>query len=125
METPQAFLERYARNTDAHDLGATLGMVADDAIYLFSDGAAHVGKPAIAKVLTANFAAIVDETYRIRDVRWLLSTADAAACVYIFDWSGLVAGKLASGHGRGTSVLHRTADGWRVVHEHLSRGGLD
>ena len=70
IEDPAEFMRRYAENTDAHRLEATLAMIADDAIYLFSDGSSHVGKPAIAEVLEKNFAAIVGETYRIGDMRW-------------------------------------------------------
>jgi len=123
-EGPDAFMRRYAETTDAHRLDATLAMIADDAMYLFSDGTAHIGKAAIADVLARNFAAIADEMYRIGDVRWLLRTGDAAACVYVFEWLGVVDGKAASGRGRGTSVLRRDRDSWLVVHEHLSKGGL-
>jgi ketosteroid isomerase-like protein len=125
MEDPAAFMRRYAEATDGHRLEATLAMIADDAVYLFSDGTAHIGKAAIADVLARNFEAIGDETYRIRDVRWLLNTDDAAACVYVFAWSGLIDGKPATGSGRGTSVLRRDGESWLVVHEHLSKGGLD
>ena len=34
IEDPAAFMRRYAENTDAHRLEATLAMIADDAIYL-------------------------------------------------------------------------------------------
>jgi ketosteroid isomerase-like protein len=124
IEDPAEFMRRYAENTDAHRLEATLMMIADDAVYLFSDGTSHIGKAAIADVLATNFAAIGDETYRIRDVRWLLSTDAAAACVYVFEWSGVIEGQMASGGGRGTSVLRRHGDSWLVLHEHLSKGGL-
>jgi len=125
IEEPAEFMRRYAENTDAHRLGATLAMIADDAVYLFSDGSSHIGKVAIADVLAKNFAAIAEETYRIRDIRWLLDGGGAATCVYLFEWSGIVEGKPASGSGRGTSVLRRDGESWLVVHEHLSRGGLD
>jgi ketosteroid isomerase-like protein len=123
-EDPAEFMRRYAENTDAHRLEATLAMIADDAVYLFSDGTSHVGKAVIADVLAKNFAAITDETYRIGDLRWLLRTSDAATCVYVFDWSGVIDGKPAAGGGRGTSVLRRDGESWLVVHEHLSKGGL-
>ena len=125
IEDPAAFMRRYAENTDAHRLEAAVAMIADDAIYLFSDGSSHVGRAAIAEVLAKNFAAITDETYRIRDIRWLVEGNDAATCVYLFEWSGIVEGKPATGSGRGTSVLRRDGQGWLVVHEHLSHGGLD
>lgn len=124
-EDPAEFMQRYTENTDAHRLEATLAMIADDAVYLFSDGTSHVGKAAIADVLAKNFAAIAEETYRIRDVRWLARSTEVATCVYVFEWSGVIEGRPASGGGRGTSVLCGEGESWLVVHEHLSRGGLD
>lgn len=41
---------------------------------------------------------------------------------YDCSWSGVINGEPASGSGRGTTVLQRSQDGWKVVHEHLSRG---
>jgi ketosteroid isomerase-like protein len=124
IEEPAEFMRRYAENTDAHRLEATLAMIADDAVYLFSDETSHVGKAAVAGVLAKNFAAITDERYRIGDVRWLLRTNDAAMCVYVFEWSGVIDGKPTAGGGRGTSVIRRDGERWLVVHEHLSKGGL-
>lgn len=117
-------MRAYEAATNAHDLDATLELIAGDAVYLFSDQSSHIGKEAIAKALQANFDAIKNETYRIGEPRWLAASEEVAACVYEFSWSGEIEGKPASGSGRGTSVL-RCVDGkWRVSHEHLSRGGL-
>ncbi len=117
-------MRAYEAATNAHDLEGTIALIADDAVYLFSDQSSHFGKDAIRTVLQANFAAISNETYRISDLRWLAESGDVAVCVYAFDWSGEIAGKPASGSGRGTSVLRRVKGSWRVAHEHLSRGNL-
>lgn len=122
--SPTEFMRAYEAATNAHDLAGTLGLIADDAIYLFSDQSSHVGKEAIGKALEANFNSISNETYRIQDIRWLAASQEIAACVYRFEWSGEIDGKPASGSGRGTTVLRRTDGNWRVAHEHLSRGGL-
>ena len=122
--SPADFMRQYEARTDAHDLEGTLALIDAEAVYLFSDGSSHIGKEAIAEVLASNFANIVDETYRIADLRWLASTADLAACVYTFHWAGTIDGRPASGNGRGTSLLRRDGESWLVVHEHLSKGGL-
>jgi ketosteroid isomerase-like protein len=122
--TPQQFMQLYERRTNAHDLDGTLALIADDAIYLFSDGSSYVGKAAIAEILKHNFAAIRDETYSLHEHHWLVMADDAAACAYVFRWVGEIDGKPASGDGRGTSVIKRAGERWLVVHEHLSKGGL-
>ena len=103
--SPSDFMNEYEAVTNAHALDALLELIADDAIYLFSNQTAHVGKPAIRRAIQANF--------------------EAAACVYEFEWSGTVNGVLVSGQGRGTTVIRRTDGQWKVAHEHLSSGGLD
>lgn len=99
-------------------------MIDDDAIYLFSDESVHVGRQAVERVLRRNFDLIQDESYSIDNLRWLASSDEVAACVYDFSWSGTIKGQEASGSGRGTSVIRRLGNEWKVVHEHLSRGSF-
>jgi len=122
--SPDAFMRTYEAATAAHELEATLALIADDAVYLFSNESSHVGKPAIREALHTNFAAIKAEDYRLEGLRWLATSDDVAACVYEFVWSGEINGEPASGRGRGTSVIRRVQGEWRVAHEHLSRGRL-
>jgi ketosteroid isomerase-like protein len=121
-QTADEFMLAYERATNSHDVEATLSLIDEDAVYLFSDESVHVGKGAIGKVLTRNFDLIEDESYSIQNVKWLADSGDVAACVYDYSWSGVINGELASGCGRGTTILRRNDDGWKVVHEHLSRG---
>lgn len=120
--TPTDFLRLYETSTAKGGVELTLGLIADEAVYWFSDGSVHVGKPAIERVLRRNHDLILNETYRISDVVWLAETDDVAACTYRFDWSGQIHGTPASGSGRGTCVLARKSGQWKVVHEHLSKG---
>ena len=122
--SPADFMRIYESAANAHDLDAMLNLIADDAVFLFSDGSAHIGKDAIRKATRANFNTIQDEIYRISNLTWLGDSETVAVCVYAFEWSGTIAGKPAGGAGRGTSVLKRVRGEWRVVHEHLSRGGI-
>ena len=45
--TPDAFMQAYEQATRAHDLDALMALVADDAVYLFSNASSHVGAAAI------------------------------------------------------------------------------
>jgi ketosteroid isomerase-like protein len=120
--TPADLKTELIRRMRAKDLRGTLDLIADDAVYFWSDGSAMFGKDAIAEGLKANFAGIENDTYDISDVTWLIASADAAACVFMFTWTGDIDGRPASGRGRGASVLRRTEAGWQVVHENLSSG---
>ncbi len=120
--TPTEFLREYETSGRTGGVEHTLRLIDDKAIYWFSDGTAHVGKDAVERAIRRNFELIKDETYRISDVVWVAQSPDFAACVYRFDWSGILGGSPASGSGRGTAVLARNGDSWVVVHEHLSKG---
>jgi ketosteroid isomerase-like protein len=121
-QSASEFMVAYERATNSHDAEATLSLVDDKAVYLFSDESVHVGKSAIEKVLRRNFDLIKDESYSIDNLTWLVNSGEMAACVYDFSWSGTIEGEPASGYGRGTTVLMHAQDGWKVIHEHLSRG---
>jgi ketosteroid isomerase-like protein len=122
--SPTEFMCAYEAATNAHDLEATLNMIADDAIFLFSNQTSHIGKDAIRKAIQANFNVIKGERYRTSNLTWLVSSEDVAACVYEFDWVGEINGKPAFGDGRGTTVIRRALGNWQIAHEHLSRGRL-
>ena len=120
--TAAEFMQEYQTSSRVHGLEHTLSLIDDNAIYWFSDGTSHVGKPAIERAIRSNLEAIKDEEYRISQIVWVAQSADLAACTYRFDWSGIVHGVQAWGSGRGTSVLARRGESWLVVHEHLSKG---
>ena len=121
-QTPDQFMQAYEHATANHDLASTLERIDDDAIYLFSNESVHIGKPAVEWVLRHNFEVIKAESYSISNLTWMAQSDDVAACVYDYAWSGTIDGEKMSGFGRGTCVLKRSGDEWRIVHEHLSRG---
>lgn len=120
--TPAEYKRELIRRMRDKDLDGTLELIADDAVYFWSDGSAMFGKPAIAEGLRRNFDGIEDDTYDVFDVTWLAESDDVAACVFRFEWTGEIDGSHASGSGRGASVLRRIDGTWRTVHEHLSSG---
>ena len=95
-ETPDDLMAAYERATAAHDLPATLAMIDDEAVYLFSDESSHVGKAAVERVLRHNFKLIEGESYSIDNLTWLARSDDVAACVYDYRWSGRIGGREAS-----------------------------
>jgi ketosteroid isomerase-like protein len=107
---------------NAKDLDGAMALIADEAVYFWSNGSAMFGKAAIAEAMAANFAGTANDTYETLDVIWLVETDEVAACVFAFRWSGVIDGQPASGRGRGASVLRRIDGQWRTVHENLSQG---
>ena len=120
--TPEEYNQELYRRMDAKDLDGTLGLIADDAVYFWSNGSSMFGKAAIAEGLKRNFDVIQNDTYETLDVTWIVKSDDLAACVYQFRWTGEIEGKAVAGGGRGSSVLRRVHGQWRTVHEHLSAG---
>ena len=114
----QSFLQQYELALDMHTWEAVAAFIDDDACFVFSDGT-FTGKAEIEKAIRKTFALILDETYRILDVRWVYVHDDCALCTYTFHWSGVIDDKQCEGRGRGTTLLIKTEFGWKVKHEHL------
>lgn len=120
--TPARTKREMVRRMLAKDLVATMELIADDAVYFWSNGSAMFGKPAIEAAMKANFDSLVGDTYEVDEVTWVAETDDVAACVFRFRWSAIVDGQPVAGGGRGASVLKRVDGQWRIAHEHLSQG---
>lgn len=119
VEDLQAFMKKYEDATNSHDFDNVAKMLAENAIYLFSDGT-YRGMSELREVFEQTWAKIPDEVYRIHDVEWIACTAEAAACIYQYQWQGTYQGKQAEGGGRGTNVLVKKEGNWLICHEHLS-----
>ena len=121
--SPAETKREVVRRMGAKDLEGTMALIADEAVYFWSNGSAMFGKAEIAEGMKANFAGIQDDTYHVRDVVWIAEGDDIAACVFRFEWTGKVNGQPVSGRGRGATVLKRIDGKWRIAHENLSQGG--
>jgi uncharacterized protein (TIGR02246 family) len=120
--TAAACLAAFEAALARADLDAAMALLTNDAVFFYSNGSAHFGKSAIRSAIKANFDTIKDDTYATHDHIWIAQSDSAAACMYRFAWTGTMDGKSVGGRGRGTTVLRRETDGWRIVHEHLSQG---
>ena len=117
--TPQDALEQYEALINLHQFEAVAPLIAEDAVFWFNDGS-FVGIEAIQGAFERTWRSFSDETYWLTDRRWIAVGDEAASCLYQFNWTATVSGNRASGIGRGTTVLRKTVDGWKIVHEHLS-----
>jgi SnoaL-like domain len=114
------FLVEYMRCTNTHQFDLVAPLIAEDAIYWFTDGS-YRGREAIRAAFERTWAVIQDEEYVIENLEWLTVDMRSAACVYSFRWQGRIDGVIHEGCGRGTTVLCKLNERWQVTHEHLSR----
>jgi ADP-ribose pyrophosphatase YjhB (NUDIX family) len=114
------FMAEYERAANSHDVRLVLPLIANDAIYWFTDGS-YRGREEIAGALERTFATIQNEVYEIRELEWVAANDKFAACRYRFSWRGVVDGQPSSGLGRGTNIVIKRDGVWQVQHEHLSR----
>ena len=117
--TPQDVLKQYESRINLHQFDAVAPLIAEDAVVWFNDGS-FAGHEAIRGAFERTWTRLVDETYWLTDLRWIAVCDVAASCIYQFNWKTTIDGQEASGIGRGTTVLRKGADGWQIVHEHLS-----
>lgn len=117
--TPQDLLKQYESLINLHRFDAVAPLIAEGAVFWFNDGS-FAGLEAIRSAFERTWAGLPDETYWLTDLRWIASGDTAASCIYQFNWKAKVDGLDAAGIGRGTTVLHKGINGWRIVHEHLS-----
>ena len=94
-------------------------LIHEKASVVFSDGSVHKGKSAVRTAYERNFDAIKNESYQITNVHWLLDSADTAAYMFDYFWSGEIGGREAAGEGRGTAVLVFESGKWKLLAEHL------
>ena len=117
--TPQDLLKQYETRINLHQFDAVVPLIAEDAVVWFNDGS-FTGHEAIRGAFERTWTSLADETYWLTDLRWIAVGGVAASCIYQFNWKSTISGQEASGYGRGTTVLRKGPDGWRIVHEHLS-----
>jgi ketosteroid isomerase-like protein len=112
-------MKDYEARINQHDFDLLLPLIAEDAVFWFTDGS-HVGLEAARRAFEEAWSTVENEVYNLSDVRWLALGDSAASCVYSFYWKGMVSDEPVWGEGRGTTVLRRDDEGWKIVHEHLS-----
>lgn len=118
MTKPETFIRSYESALATQTWENVAPLIHPDCVATFNDGTYH-GIAAVEAAFRRTFALIEDEEYRLSEIRWLKEAEHFAVLTYIFNWSGKIDGKAASGSGRGTSVLVNEGNGWQVLAEHL------
>ena len=118
-ETAEQFIQAYEAALATQEWDKVAPLIDDGATVIFSDGTLLRGNAAIGAAYRRIFDTIEGEVYRMAEVHWNLNGTDSAAYTIVFERSGRIAGKPASGKGRGTAVLRRAPKGWVLLTEHL------
>ncbi len=113
------FMSEYERATNTHDFSKVRPLIAEDAVYFFSDKTLN-GILEIETAFVETWEKIAEEMYSISDVDWISVTDTFAVCTYKFNWKGVVDGENREGKGRGTNVAGKRNGKWVMLHEHLS-----
>lgn len=114
----QDALANYVQKLNTHAWDQIAPLVADDAVFIFSEGT-FIGKNAAQAAFEKTFRLIQDGEYSIDEISWTVEREGVASCHYEFRWKGMIDGSPAAGGGRGTSILINVDGKWLVAHEHL------
>lgn len=114
----QELLEEYEKALSTQTWGLVKPLIHNKACMTFSSGT-YKGIKEIQQIFEHNFNLIKGEQYRVSNVHWLLSNQINAACVYEFNWQGIINGEHCAGGGRGTCVMQCTQGKWQIITEHL------
>jgi len=117
--TPQTVMAAYADLINQHDFSLLVPLIDSNAVFWFSSGS-FTGIDAIRGAFERTWQRLGKETYWLKDLTWISDGDRAASCTYRFRWRAVVDGNDVEGSGRGTTVLIKRADNWRIIHEHLS-----
>lgn len=112
-------IEKYKLEINTHDFDRLIPIFSSDCKFWFTSGS-HVGLDQARKAFEKTWAMIKNEIYTLSDLEWIAESEKAAVCTYTYHWSGSIDGQQKEGKGRGTTCLRKEADGWKIIHEHLS-----
>ncbi|QIK69475.1 nuclear transport factor 2 family protein [Erysipelothrix sp. HDW6C] len=112
-------LNEYIAATNTHDFDNLNPLVADAAVYYFSNTTVDT-RQAIREYFENAWATIVDEYYSATDVECITSTETVCVYLYTYNYEGFISGKFVRGSGRATNVFQYIDNRWQLVHEHLS-----
>jgi ketosteroid isomerase-like protein len=119
LNSAKQVLIRYEGEINKHNFDLLQPLISKDCTFWFSSGT-FSGLEQTRSAFEKTWRTIQDEIYSITNVEWIAESDLAAACIYTFNWEGMVSGQLRKGKGRGTSCFRLEGTEWKIIHEHLS-----
>lgn len=124
--TPEAviaFLNHFEALAEKEDFALIEGFIDEQAYFRFNDGD-FIGRPAIRAAFEKTWRgdpSVRKARFYLSDIVVLSTDTRSATATYTWHWEGAQAGRSFTIKGRGTRVLAFDGQGFRIVHEHLSR----
>ena len=118
FNTPEETLQAYEQRLSRQSWDLVKDLIHEDAVFIFTESTFR-GKEEIRQAFEKTFDLIKEEKYWLTNLNWVARTESMVSCEYLFNWEGIIHGNPSSGGGRGSSVLIRTENGWKIIQEHL------
>ncbi|MCC5806726.1 MAG: nuclear transport factor 2 family protein [Opitutales bacterium] len=118
FQTPEETLREYEKRLSRQSWDLVKELIHEDAVFIFTESTFR-GRDEIRQAFEKTFDLIKEEKFWITDLNWVAEADHLASCEYLFNWEGVIHGTPSSGGGRGSSVLIKTNDGWKIILEHL------
>ena len=119
LDSLNVFMEKYESAANSRNFENVKELVWDDAIFWFTDDP-FTGIESVRSAFENTWNSIKDEDYSIENLKWICNGDDCAVCLYKFVSKGITSGVASIVIGRGTTVLKKVGNEWKVAHEHLS-----
>ena len=119
LDSLNVFMKKYENAANSRNFDNVEELVWDDAIFWFSDGS-FTGIESVRSAFENTWNSITDEDYSIENLKWVYIGDECAVCLYKFVSKGIINGVVSNVIGRGTTVLKKVGNEWKVAHEHLS-----
>ncbi|MHC2355572.1 ketosteroid isomerase-like protein [Sinorhizobium meliloti] len=117
---PEETLKQYEAKINMHDFDELVPLISPNAIFWFNDGS-FCGLKQIRQAFEETWQKFPLENYWLENLEWVAQSRDCAGCTYHFRWKAVLNGSALEGGGRGTTILRREANVWKIIHEHLSQ----
>ncbi|WDF05815.1 YybH family protein [Shouchella hunanensis] len=112
-------LERYIEATNTHRFSEVEKVLHSEAVFWFTNQNCVTRKD-IKTFFETAWTHIKEEVYEATEVKWMITTEQAAMCTYTYTYKGYQDGVFVSGKGRATNAFVLENGEWKLIHEHLS-----
>ena len=116
---PEDIIKQYEAKINLHHFNEVEPLLSDECVIWFADGS-YSGKTEIQAAFEKTWQTLNNDAYWLEHIVWIAKGNNVATCIYQFNWKTEIDGKTIAGKGRGTTVLRKENEEWKIIHEHLS-----